>query len=87
MKNTYNVLTKNLQGKEYIITDMIATKLNKKQFEKIQQLNMDLLGAYRFVDYNETDFTWWDTIDKYLTSKKLSSARFVIDYYGNVTKY
>lgn len=83
----YNILAKCLKGQEYIITDMIATKLTKQKFAKLQELN-DFLQDYRFIEYKDTDFTWWDKITKYLTINKLyKNCNFDIDYYGNITRY
>lgn len=86
--NTYNIICKRVKGQEYIIHDMIATKLNKKQFEKLQELNKELLGDYYFIPYNETDFSWWGKVTKCLTTKKITSGwAFDCDYFGNITKY
>ena len=86
-KTKYNIIAKCDTEKPYIILDMIATKLNKKQFEKLQEQNTKLLGNYRFINYNDTDFTWWGKIEKYLTNTKITKAYFDIDFYGNITKY
>lgn len=84
----YNILAKPHPNANYILSDFIATKLTKSQFNKIQQLNPTLLGDYIFIPYNETDFTWWSQTTKYLTQHKLyTQTYFGIDYYGVVTKY
>lgn len=83
----YNLLTKRVSGKEYLISDFIATKLSKKQFEKIKANNA-FLSEYDFTPYKETDFTWWSRVSKKLTAKKLySGVLFECDFYGNVTEY
>ena len=81
-----NILAKRVQGKEYIITDFIATKLNEAQFNKIKDLNKDTLGGYSFVPFKDTDFTWWSRVNKKLTPKNITEAYFDIDFYGNVTE-
>lgn len=88
MKNTYNILAKCDKEKSYIITDFIATKLTKTQFEKLKTLNEKLLGEYRFIAYNDTDFTWWSRVNKKLTASRLyKNCCFDIDFYGNVYEY
>ena len=84
----YNIVAKCVKGAEYIMTDMIATNLNKKQFEQIKEWNKDKFEDYRFIDYKDTDFTWWDRITKFLTKRGVySNTYFNCDYYGNITKY
>ena len=83
----YNMLVKPHKEKEFLITDFIVTKLTKNSFEKLQKLNAALLGDYRFVEYKNTDFSWWSKASKYLTASKLKSAAFDVDFYGNVTLY
>lgn len=86
--NTYNIVVKRKAGQEYIIYDMMATKLNKKQFEKLKELNQQLLGDYYFIDYKDTDFSWWHKITKYLTLSKITNNwAFDCDFYGNIIKY
>lgn len=83
----YNLLTKRVQGKEYLISDFIATRLNERQFKNIQSQN-EFLNDYVFTPYNETDFAWWPRVTKKLTPKKLySGVYFECDFYGNVTEY
>lgn len=79
----YNILAK---YDKFYITDFIATKLNKSQFQKLQQCN-EFLKEYSFIPYKNTDFMWWSNIDKYLTKTKITRAYFEIDFYGNVSKY
>lgn len=84
--STYNLLTKRVTGKEYLISDFIATKLNRKQFENVQSQN-EFLKEYTFTPYSETDFSWWSRVFKKLTAKKLySNVEFDCDFYGNVTE-
>ena len=82
-----NILAKGVKGKEYIITDMIATRLNEKQFLKIQQQNLEHLGGYRFIKQEDTDFMWWPRINRKLTPKYIRTASFECDFWGNVTEY
>lgn len=87
-QTTYNILAKPHPNANYILSDFIATKLTKSQFNKIKELNPNILGNHIFIPYNETDFTWWAKTTKYLTQHKLyTQAYFSIDYYGRVTKY
>lgn len=88
MKNKYNLLVKRNKEKAYLINDFIATKLSEKEFEKTKELNPKLLGDYDFMPFSDTDFGFWNRVDKYLTKTKLTkNVAFEIDYYGNVTKY
>ena len=82
----YNIVAKQAD-KPYIIYDMMATRLSRKQFEKIKSLNPDLLGEYHFIPYNETDFSWWGKVQKYLTNRRITTAYFDCDYWGRITKY
>ena len=84
--NRFNLIVKRVKGREYLITDMIATKLTKGQFERLRSLNKDLLGDYEYCNYKDTDFSWWSRVHKYLTLKRITTAYFDIDYWGNVTK-
>lgn len=84
--NKFNLVVKRVKGQEYLITDMIATKLSKAKFEKLKELNKNLLGEYVFIKYEDTDFSWWDKVTKYLTERRITKAYFDIDFYGNVTK-
>lgn len=84
----YNIVAKFDKDKPYIMYEMMATNLNKKDFEKVQKLNMEKLSEYRFIPYNETDFSWWIKISKFLTKRKIyKNTYFKIDYFGNITKY
>lgn len=83
----YNMLSKRDKDKPYIIFDFVATKLSEKQFNRLKELNPDILGDYYFIPYAHTDFTWWGKCTKYLTNRRLSQAYFSIDYFGNITKY
>lgn len=83
-----NIIAKGVKGKEYLITEMIATRLNKKQFERLQKANKDILGGYRFIDNRDTDFSWWSRINKKLTAKKIiSGCAFECDFYGDIKEY
>lgn len=82
----WNILAKRVKGKEYLIYDFMATTMNKEQFEKLKTVNEELLGEYDFIPQKETDFSWWSKVTKKLTPKKIVTAYFDIDYYGNVTE-
>lgn len=90
-KGIYNLLAKCDKEHPYIIYDFVATKLSKKEFEKLRdysQHNKDLLGEYRFIPYQDTDFSWWGSVKKYLTKRHLyHNQYFEIDYWGYVTRY
>lgn len=81
-----NILCKGVPGREYVVTDMIATRLSRAQFEKLQALNPELLGDYRFTPQAETDFSWWPRISRKLTPRKIVTAYFNCDFYGRVTE-
>ena len=83
-----NIIAKGVKGKEYIMKDMISTRLTKAKFEALKNINQELLGDYRFIPFEETDFSWWGRIDRKLTAKKIvSGVEFDIDFHGNVTEY
>lgn len=81
-----NIIAKGAPGRPYIITDMIATRMSAKQFKRVQALNPDLLGGYRFIPQAETDFSWWSRVNKKLTPRKIVQAYFECDFSGNVTE-
>ena len=80
----FNMLTKRVPGKEYLIKDFMATRLSKAKFEALKKINPDTLGDWDFVPASETDFTWWDRCTKKLTPTAIRRAEFYCDYYGNV---
>jgi len=81
-----NIIAKGKPGAEYIITDMMATRLNEETFKKLQAINPDTLGAYRFIPQSETDFSWWSRIERKLSRTKITRAYFNCDFHGNVTE-
>ena len=88
----YNIIAKCVKGQEYLMKDMIATRLSKAKFEKVKELNKELFDdseqyTWRFIPYKETDFSWWYRIDKELTSARLKSACFECQYNGDIVKY
>lgn len=84
----YNIIVKSDSKYKFIIYDMIATNLNKNEFEKIKSANMDLLGEYDFIPFKNTDFSWWQSITRFLTKNRLyRNVYFDIDFFGNVKKY
>ena len=84
----YNIIVKYNNKYKFFINDIIATNLNKKEFEKIKNANMDLLKDYDFIPFKKADFSWWGGITKFLTRNKLyKNVYFNIDFFGNVKKY
>ena len=83
----WNMLVKRVTGKEYLIHGFMATTLSKGKFEKLKELNPELLGEYDFIPQRETDFSWWSKVERKLTPTKIKEAYFDIDYYGNVKEY
>lgn len=81
-----NIIAKGAPDKPYILVDLIATPLTKSKFERLQQLNPELLGDYRYIPYSETDFSWWSRISQKLTGKKIRQAYFNCDFHGKVTE-
>ena len=71
-----NLLVKRKAGAEYIITDMIATRLSKHKFEELRQINMSKLGDYEFMPASEVDWTWWDRVFKKLTERAIYRTSF-----------
>lgn len=71
-----NLLVKRKAGAEYIITDMIATRLSKRKFEELRQINMNKLGDYEFMPASEVDWTWWDRVFKKLTERAIYRTSF-----------
>lgn len=85
--NKVNIIAKGAPGREYIITDMMATRLTEAKFKQLQEMNPDLFRDYRFIPQEETDFSWWSRISKKLTARKIySGVYFHCDFYGNVTE-
>ena len=82
-----NIIALGVKGKEYIIKDMMATRLTKKQFEYVQQHTDGRFDDWRFIPYNDTDFSWWSRIDKKLTQRKIySGLAFECDIRGDITE-
>ena len=44
-----NIIALGVKGKEYIIKDMMATRLTKKQFEYVQQHTDGRFDDWRFI--------------------------------------
>ena len=83
-----NIVALSVPGKEYIIKDMMATRLTKKQFEYVQAHTSGRFDDWRFIPYDGTDFSWWSRIDKKLTQRKIySGLTFDCDARGNITEY
>lgn len=81
-----NMLVKRVPGREYLITDMIATKLSGSTVERIKSLN-SWLSDYHFLKSDDIDFSWWDKCHKKLTQSRIySGVDFDIDFRGNVTE-
>lgn len=76
-----NVVAKCIKGREYIITEMIATTVSKKKWEEIKELNQSRFGdsdgyTWRYIPAKETDFSWWYRITKKLTATKIKETAF-----------
>ena len=83
-----NIVALGVKGKEYIIKDMMATRLTKKQFEYMQQHTNGLFDDWRFIPYDETDFSWWSRITKKLTQRRVySGMAFECDARGDITEW
>lgn len=74
-----NLLVKRKAGAEYIITDMMATRLSKRKFEELQARNKDKLGDWDFMSASEVDWTWWDRVFKKLTERAIYRTAFRYD--------
>lgn len=71
-----NLLVKRKAGQEFIITDMMATRLSKRKFEELQACNKDKLGDWDFMSASEVDWTWWDRVFKKLTERAIYRTAF-----------
>lgn len=74
-----NLLVKRKAGAEFIITDMIATRLSKRKFEELKAVNAEKLGEYEFMKASEVDWTWWDRVFKKLTPTAVYRTAFRYD--------
>lgn len=81
------LLAKRLKNKPYMISNFMATRLSKSEFEKLKEANPELLDGWEYIPRDETDFSWWDGVTKKLTKTKIVKAYFMIDFYGNVSEY
>lgn len=71
-----NLLVKRKAGAEFIITDMVATRLSKRKFEELKAINQEKLGEYEFMPASEVDWTWWDRVFKKLTERAIYRTSF-----------
>lgn len=71
-----NLLVKRKAGAEFIITDMMATRLSERKFKELQASNKDELGEYEFMSASEVDWTWWDRVFKKLTERAIYRTAF-----------
>lgn len=74
-----NLLVKRKAGQEFIITDMMATRLSKRKFEELQACNKDTLGDWEFMQARDVDWTWWDKVFKKLTPSAIYRTAFRYD--------
>ena len=81
-----NMIVKRVKGKEYLISDMMGTSLSKVKFEKLKELNPELLGDYVFLPKSEICSSWWAKTTKKLTSTKIVHTYFDCDLWGKVTE-
>ena len=79
-----NMLVKPMEGREYVLTDFIATEFGKERAERYI-MNNEVLKGYKFVPKHEIDFSWWSKCFKKLTPKAIRRTEgYDIDWYGNV---
>lgn len=71
-----NLLVKRKAGAEYIITDMMATRLSERKFKELQACNKDTLGDWEFMQARDVDWTWWDRVFKKLTPSAIYRTAF-----------
>lgn len=74
-----NLLVKRKEGAEYIITDMMATRLSKRKFEELKECNKEKLGDWEFMKASDVDWTWWDRVFKKLTATAIHRTAFRYD--------
>jgi hypothetical protein len=82
-----NVIANCCPGHEYLMKDLIATRLTAADFERVKAANPERFKNYRFIPGKEVDFLWWHKIHKKLTKTKIVQAYFDCDYHGNITEY
>ncbi len=87
----YNILAKQDKKYTFLLSDFIATKINKETFEKIKEHNKNYFEDYVFIPYEETDFSWWQRVNKKLYKAKVGyklkkGVYFECDWYGNVSE-
>lgn len=71
-----NLLVKRKAGQEFIITDMMATRLSERKFKELQACNKDKLGDWEFMQARDVDWTWWDRVFKKLTPSAIYRTAF-----------
>lgn len=71
-----NLLVKRKAGAEFIITDMMATRLSERKFKELQACNKDTLGDWEFMQARDVDWTWWDRVFKKLTPSAIYRTAF-----------
>ena len=71
-----NLLVKRKAGQEFIITDMMATRLSERKFKELKACNKDTLCEYEFMSASEVDWTWWDRVFKKLTERAIYRTAF-----------
>ena len=74
-----NLLVKRKAGAEFIITDMMATRLSERKFKELQACNKDTLGDWEFMQARDVDWTWWDRVFKKLTERAIYRTAFRYD--------
>lgn len=74
-----NLLVKRKAGAEFIITDMMATRLSERKFEELKAVNAEKLEGWEFVKAGDVDWTWWDRVFKKLTPTAIYRTSFRYD--------
>lgn len=68
------IIAKAVKGKEYLIKPYAITTLKKEDWERIHNYDYGFTDSeeyiWRYIPYDDTDFTWWERCSWKLTAKK-----------------
>lgn len=82
-----NIIALGVKGKEYLIRDMMATRLTEKEFEEVKQNTNGYFDEWRYIPHKDTDFSWWRVVNKKLTKRHIyRDMAFECDVHGNITE-
>lgn len=81
------MLVKRDLNKPYIIVDFMVTSLSEAKFNKLKELNKQVLSDYVMVPQNEIDYTWWFKVSKKLTEHKITECYIDFDQNGRMYTY